>query len=153
MARSDYKGKQFYVYLDSERAWEVIEKRLMGYDIDVLDELYPEHFDTDKNAIKYNKVMDKLVMPGEQYSLFEGKCEGYAITSFGRVFNVKHINQVIVYISKTEMRTTVRNIKIEFATEFMKNGWSFNIDNIKQLYDKNKWKYQRAGINYNINPK
>ena len=52
MARSDYKGKQFYVYLDSEKAWEVIEKRLMGYDIDVLDELYPEHFDTDKNAIK-----------------------------------------------------------------------------------------------------
>ena len=153
MATAHYKGKLFYTYLDSERAWEVIEKRLMGYDIDVLDELYPDHFDTDKNTIKYEKTIAKMLLKEEQYKLLKGKCDGYAVTSLGRVLNVKHPNQVIVYLSKERVVTSVRNIKIFLADEFAEMGWPFSVDNIKQQYDKNKWKYQKSGINYNIGPK
>jgi hypothetical protein len=153
MATANYNSKQFYCYLDSEKAWELIEKRLMGHNIDVLDELYPDDWDTDKNTIKYESTLNQLLLPGEQYNILAGKLEGYCLTSFGRLLNAKYPNQVIVYFAKDRITTSVRNIKIYFAAEFMKMGWSFNIDEIKRKYDKYKWKYQRGGINYNINPK
>ena len=153
MATANYNSKQFYCYLDSEKAWEVIEKRLMGYDIDVLDELYPEEWDTDKNAIKYKEVLDKMLFEGEEYTLLAGKIEGYCLTSFGRLLNVRYPNQVIVYFAKDRITTSVRNIKIYFAAEFMKMGWPFNIDEIKRKYNKYKWKYQKSGINYHIDQK
>lgn len=153
MATANYNSKQFYCYLDSEKAWEVIEKRMMGYNIDVLDELYPEEWDTDKNTIKYQSVLTKMLLPGEEYKLLEGKLEGYCITSLGRLLNVKYPNQVIVYFAKDRITTSVRNIKIYLAAEFMKMGWSFNIDEVKRNYDKYKWKYQKSGINYYINGK
>jgi hypothetical protein len=152
MATANYKGKQFFTYLDSDKAWELIEQKTMGYNVD-MDILYPEHFHTDKNSIKYCEILDKLVMEEEQYSLFDSKCEGYAITSFGRVFNAKHINQVVVYFSRTEIKTTIRQDKINFATEFARLGWSFNINDIKRKYDENKWKYQKGGVNYHMDPK
>lgn len=147
MATAHYKGKLFYTYLDSEKVWEMIEKKTMGYDVND-DDLYPEHFHTDKNAIKYKQILDKIVLKGEQYALLEGKREGYAITSFARIINVKHINQTLIYISKHHIKTSVRNIKIDFATEFMKYGWSFNIDKIKRVYDENNWTYKA----YNSKP-
>lgn len=142
MSTAAYNGKLFITYLDGEKAWEMIEKKTMGYNVD-MDDLYPEHFLTDKNAIKYEKVLNKMILEGEQYQLLESKCEGYAVTSFGRVINAKHINQVLVYISKRNVKTSVRNVKIDFATEFMKYGWSFNINDIKRAYDENKWKYRQ----------
>jgi len=121
MATAAYKGKLFYTYLDSEKTWELIENKVLGNNVDI-DELYPEHFHTDKNAIKYQQVLDKMMLEGEEYVLLEGKCEGYAITSFARVLNVKHINQVLVYISKKGVKSSIRNIKLDCATEFMKHG-------------------------------
>ena len=141
MATAAYKGKLFYTYLDSEKAWEMIENKVLGNNVD-MDELYPEHFHTDKNAIKYQKVSDKMMLEGEQYALLNDKCEGYALTSFARVLNVKHINQTLIYISKKGVKTSIRGIKMDFATEFMKYGWSFNIDKIKRVYDENNWTYK-----------
>lgn len=142
MATAAYKGKLFYTYLDSEKAWEMIENKVLGNNVDI-DELYPEHFHTDKNAIKYQQVLDKMMLEGEQYTLLEGKCEGYAITSFGRIINTKHINQTLVYISKKGVKTSIRGIKIDFATEFIKHGWQFIINDIKRIYDENKWDYRQ----------
>lgn len=142
MATAAYKGKLFYTYLDSEKAWEMIENKVMGNSVD-MDELYPEHFHTDKNAIKYKQILDKMMMEGEQYQLLNSKCEGYAITSFARIINAKHINQTLVYISKKGVKTSIRGIRIDFATEFMKYGWQFIINDIKRIYDENKWNYRQ----------
>ena len=153
MATAHYNSKQFYVYLDSERAWEVIEKRLMGYNIDVLDELYPDDWDDDKINTHYQSVLDKMLLPGEQHKLLSGKLDGYCVTSFGRVLNIKNPNQVIVYFAKDRISTSIRNVKIFLVNEFMNMGWEFNIDSIKRNYNKYKWKYQHSGINYHINTK
>ena len=142
MATASYKGKLFYTYLDSEKVWEMIEKKTMGYNVND-DDLYPEHFHTDKNEIKYSQVLDKIMLEGEEYKLLEGKCDGYAITSFARIINAKHINQTLVYISTRNIQSSIRNVKIHFATEFAKYGWSFNINNIKRIYDENKWNYRQ----------
>lgn len=141
MPTANYNGKLFYTYLDSDRAWELIEKKTMGYDVDI-DELYPEHFQTDKTALNYQKVLDKMMLEGEEYKLLDDKCDGYAITSYARIINAKHINQVIIYISRYNAKTSVRNVKIDFMTEFEKYDWPFNINNIKRTYDKNKWNYR-----------
>jgi len=141
MATANYKGKLFYTYLDSDKAWELIEKKTMGYDVDD-DDLYPEHFHTDKNEIKYSQILDKIMLEGEEYRLLEGKCHDYSITSFARVLNVKHITQVKIYISKTTAKTSIRTVKIDFATEFAKYGWQLNIDKVKRIYNENKWEYK-----------
>jgi len=148
MATASYTGKLFVTYLDSDKVWELIEQKTMGYDVDV-DDLYPEHFKTDKTAIKYEKIISKIILEGEEYKLLEDICDGYAITSFARIINVKHIKQVLVYISKRAIKTSVRYVKIDFATEFAKYGWSFNINDIKSIYNENKWDYkisQRSDI-------
>ena len=153
MAKAYYKSKQFYVYLDSERAWEVIEKRLMGHDIDVLDELYPDDWDDDKANAHYQSILNKMLLPDEKYKLLLGKLDGYCVTSFGRVLNIKCPNQVIVYFAKDRISTSIRSVKVFLVNEFMNMGWEFNIDSIKRNYNKYKWKYQHSGINYHIKQK
>jgi hypothetical protein len=144
MSTPEYTSKQFQVYLDPHKAWEVIEYKSMGYDRDI-DELYPESFLIEKKVLRYQEEIKSTLLPDEQYVLLEGKCDGYAITSFGRVLNVEYNNQCVVYFSPNRIQLTVRNIKIDFATEFMKYNWSFDINGIRQLYIKNKWNYQWNG--------
>jgi len=145
-----YTSEQFQVYLDPHKAWEIIEYKAMGYDRDI-DELYPEAFLTEKKAIRFDRVIKQLLLPDEQYVLLPGICEGYALTSFGRVFNLELINQCVVYFSPNRLQITIRNNKINFATEFMKNNWSFNINDIRQLYINNKWNYQWNGKQHYFN--
>jgi len=148
MATAHYKGKLFYTYLDSDRVWELIEKKTMGYNVDI-DELYPEHFQTDKTALNYQKILDKMMLEGEEYKLLNDKCDGYAITSFARIINAKHINQTLIYISKHNIQSSVRGVKVHFATEFAKHNWPFIINDIKRIYDENKWNY-RSPLRANI---
>jgi hypothetical protein len=148
MATSYYDSKMFYTYLDGDKAWEMIEKKAMGYDVD-FDTLYPEHFITEVTSIKNEENIQSMLLPNEQYYMFEGDCDNYAITSLGRIFNAKYGTQSKVYIAKDRITTNIRTTKIYFAAEFMKMGWPFNIDNIKQLYDNNKWAYHYKGVNHN----
>ena len=143
-----YSSNLFYCYLDSNKAWEVIETKTMGYDRDV-DELYPENFLTEKNMLNYDDKIKSLLFPDEQYHLFDSRCEDYALTSLGRVFNVKLMNQLSVYFQIESLVTLIRDTKFNIATEFTKHNWPFNIDNIKQLYNDNKWKYCDRGTFYN----
>lgn len=143
-----YSSQHFYCYLDSNKAWEVIEGKTMGYDRDI-DELYPENFITENNIANYNKAIQQLLLPDEQYYLFDSRCEDYALTSLGRIFNVKYLNQLSVYFSSVSLITLIRDRKFNIATEFAKHNWPFNIDTIKHTYNNYKWKYCIKGIFYN----
>ncbi len=140
MARQHYTSKQFRTYLDANKAWDIIEYKVMGYDRDI-DELYPEHFLIEKQASKNKALIDSMLLPGEQYVELEGKYAGYALTSNGRMINLKSGNQTSAYFKKGHIVVPVRDIRMDLATEFMKYGWSFDKDEIKRLYDENKWKY------------
>jgi len=143
-----YTSSMFVTYLDSDKAWDLIEKKVMGQDVD-MDELYPEHFITEVTSARNEENIKQLLIPDEQYHMFEGDCDNYCITSLGRIFNAKYGTQNKVYIAKNKITTNIRSTKIYFVAEFMKQGWPFNIDNIKQLYDDNKWAYHYKGINHN----
>lgn len=140
MARQHYTSKQFCTYLDANKAWDIIEYKTMGYDRDI-DELYPEHFLIEKQADKNKKLLDSILLSGEQYAELEGKCVGYVLTSNGRVINLKSGNQTSIYFKQNTITISVRDIRMDLATEFMKYGWPFDKNEIKRLYDKYKWKY------------
>ena len=148
MGKPYYTSSMFVTYLDGDKAWDMIEKKVMGQDVD-LDELYPEHFITEVTSVTNEENIQSLLFPDEQYHLFEGDCDNYCITSLGRIINAKYKTQSKVYIAKDRITTTIRSIKIYFAAEFMKMGWSFDIDKIKRDYDNNKWAYHYKGTNHN----
>lgn len=148
MASAEYNSRQFQVYLDAEKAWEVIEYKAMGYDRTV-DELYPKEFITENNIQKYADILNKLLIDNEQYVLLDGMCEGYALTSFGRVINCKYGSIVIIYFSNQSLSVSIRGVKIDFAGQFMKMGWSYDIDTIKHIYNKNKWLIKDKNNNLN----
>ena len=138
----------FVTYLDGDKAWDMIEKKVMGQDVN-LDDLYPEHFISEVTSVQNEDKIQSMLLPGEQYYMFEGDCDNYCITSYGRIFNAKYGTQNKVYIAKDRISTNIRTTKIHFAAEFMKMGWPFNIDEIKQRYDNYKWSYHYKGINHN----
>ena len=143
-----YSSDMFVTYLDGDRAWQLIEQKVMGHNVN-FDSLYPEHFITEVTSIQNEEKLKSLLLSDEQYHLFDNVCDNYAITSLGRIFNVKYGTQNKVYIAKNRITTNIRTTKIYFAAEFMKMGWSFNIDTIKRDYDNNKWSYHYKGTNHN----
>jgi hypothetical protein len=148
MSKPKYDGKMFCTYLDGDKAWQLIEQKTMGHNVN-LDDLYPEHFLTEITSVANEEKIQPMLLPDEQYYMFEGDCDNYCITSLGRIFNAKYGAQNKIYIAKDRITTNIRTTKVYFAAEFMKMGWSFNIDTIKQLYDNNKWSYHYKGTNYN----
>lgn len=148
MGTPHYSGPMFYTYLDGDKAWDIIEKKLMGYNVDI-DDLYPDHFLTEVTSIKNKEKIQSMILPDEEYHLFTGDCDNYCITSLGRIFNAKYGTQNKVYIAKDRITTNIRSTKIYFAAEFMKMGWPFNIDSIKRNYDNYKWSYHYKGTSHN----
>ena len=148
MGKSHYDSKMFYTYLDGDKAWLLIEQKTMGHNIN-FDTLYPEHFITEVTSVVNEEKVQSMLLPDEQYSLFSGDCDNYAITSLGRIFNAKYGTQSKVYIAKDRITTNIRTTKIYFKQEFENQGWEFNIDEIKHNYDKHNWAYHYKGVNHN----
>jgi hypothetical protein len=148
MGKPYYTSSMFVTYLDGDKAWDMIEKKVMGQDVN-LDDLYPEHFITEVTSVRNEENIQSMLIPDEQYHMFEGDCDNYCITSYGRIINANLMTQSKVYFSHDNIKVCIRTTKIYFATEFMKHGWSFNIDEVKRRYDDNKWSYHLKGTKHN----
>jgi hypothetical protein len=147
MGVTKYKST-FHTYLDSDKAWDIIENKVLGYDVDI-DDLYPESFIVETTSLQYGINVQLILLEGEEYVLLEGDCDNYCITSFGRVLNCKYLTQNTVYFGKNNRVTTqVRSTKILLGKEFSKQGWTFNSNNIQQIYDKYEWRYCKAKVFY-----
>jgi len=144
-----YTSSMFITYLDADKAWDLIERKVMGQDVD-MDDLYPEHFITEVTSARNEENIKPLLFPDEQYHMFGAECDNYAITSYGRIFNANLSTQSKVYFYQEDIKVCVRLNKINFAPEFMKHGWSFDIDEIKRRYDENKWRYNYKGKTHNV---
>ena len=59
MGKPNYDSKMFCTYLDGDKAWLLIEQKVMGYDVN-LDTLYPEHFLTE---ITSNLATTAMILP------------------------------------------------------------------------------------------
>ena len=148
MGRTTYKSQMFYTYLDSERAWDVIENKVLGYDVD-MDVLYPENFIVENTVLEYEKKLQVMLLEGEKYHLLTDDCDNYCITSFGRILNAKYLTQNTLYFGKnSRVVTQVRSTKIVLSKEFKKLQWHFDADAIEKIYDKHKWRYSKTKIFY-----
>ena len=148
MGKPYYTSSMFITYLDGDKAWDLIEKKVMGQDVD-MDELYPEHFITEVTSARNEENILPLLFPDEQYHMFGAECDNYAITSYGRIFNANLATQSKVYFYQEDIKVCIRLTKLKFMPEFAKHGWSFDIDTIRQRYDENKWRYLYKGTKYN----
>ena len=101
-----------------DKAWDLIERKAMGQDVN-LDDLYPEHFIIEETSLKYIENIQPLLLSGEQCYMFDGECDNYCITSYGRIFNANLITQSKVYFALDNIKVCVRLTKINFATELV----------------------------------
>lgn len=138
MTKNFYKSAKFKVYLDAEKAWEVIEYKAMGYNRNI-DELYPDAFQTETISKGYNNTITEILVPGEKYDLLQDQWFGYAITSYGRLISLRHNKMLGVYVKTKDITTDLRNKKVKFSEEFKKRGWNFNIQNIINNYKTYEW--------------
>jgi hypothetical protein len=127
------------LYLDSEAVWEYIET---GKDVDTL---YPEEFDLDKNLQEYIKSAEEMLLPGELLYCYDGNTImflNYGITSFGRMFNLKHKRPLIPYCSmgQSYFAYSIRNNIVKTNVEFNKLGWNHDVNEIIKHFDNNNWK-------------
>ena len=128
------------LYLDSEAVWEYIET---GKDVDTL---YPEEFNLDKNLQEYIKSAEDIeLLPGETFHCYDGNdimFLNYGITSFGRMFNLKHKRPLIPYCSKVQsyFAYSLRNNIVKTNVEFKKLGWKHDLNEIIKHFDDNNWK-------------
>ena len=148
MGLTKYKSTQFYCYLDSEKAWDIIENKVLGHEVD-MDVLYPESFIVENTILQYEKNIQPILLSGEDYYLLDGDCDNYCITSYGRILNAKYLTQNTIYFYKNNrVITQVRSTKLLLAKEFKKQNWHFDVNQIQQIYDKHKWRYCKQKIFY-----
>lgn len=138
MKKTFVKTREF-IYLDSESVWEYIE---LKKDVDTL---YPEGFNVSENIQKYIKNVEYILLPDEMlhcYGFERLELLGYGITSFGRIFNVKHAKQPTPYykLQKSTLDYSIRNIIVSTVNEFNKLGWNHDIEIILNNFRTNNWK-------------
>jgi len=126
MAKCFFTSKAFSIYLDPDKAWEIIET---GRNI---DDLYPSHFKNEVTKATNEKILETILDEGEQYVLLEFTDWDYAITSYARIYNCKNkrfINPMKT--TDTNIFINIRQQSIDFKTIFQQQGWIFDMDVIK----------------------
>jgi hypothetical protein len=133
MPKTLFTSKRFVFYPDAELAWELIE---MGKDIDAL---YPDSYKTENLLPDYAKSLTPLLLEDEKFAMLEGKYFDYAVTSFGRTFNVKTQKPVLVYFGMKDIQLVLRGDKINLSEIFEENGWEYSIEEISKIYQQYNW--------------
>jgi hypothetical protein len=132
------KSTKFGIYLEAEDYWECVENNKS------IDTLYPEGWDLDTAEEGYRKYMDSVVEEGEQYELLNmDKLYNYAITSYGRLFNVEKGRPLRTYMLKDNLFIFVRTIKKDVGELFELYGWDYNYDVIINRFKDNEGYYWR----------
>ena len=128
------KTYRSYYTIDSEAAWYYIET---GKDF---DDLIPEEFQPPKKLMDKNK---HLLVDGEEMTpLSHSLCRGFAVTNYGRVFNLKHSNILKShYIQKCDsIKFYIRNNTYVLSDLMAETDYKHDIDAIMKKHNDNGWK-------------
>jgi len=131
----DFEEKAKYIYLDADKAWDIIERGLSN------DLLYPEHMLIDDGFVKNEDWVKAMMTPGEEYTLIPHCEDDYLITSKGRVLNSKLKNVLRIYVNVDSMSTYIRYGTVQIKDLMEDVGYTFNYDEILDRYRTNKWKH------------
>jgi hypothetical protein len=86
--------------------------------------------------------MESILVEGEQYTLLTGHFNDYAITSYGRAFNVLKNKQLKTWFERDNITIALRSVKHQFKDIFAANNWPFDKKHIRSLYKKYGWHCQ-----------
>lgn len=123
------------IYLDGERAWEVIE---YGLDNDVL---YPKEMLYDETNIRNEDWLLASLLPGEEYACIGETGGDYVITSLGRVMNCKLKNVLRAYINYSNVTISIRYATMHIETLMKEHNYDYNLEEIVNRYIDNEWVY------------
>jgi hypothetical protein len=126
------KSVKFYVYLDIDKYTECIENNKS------IDSLYPESWNIETAEDKFHEYMKSVILEGEEYRLLNDKFYNYALTSFGRAFNVEAGKSVRTYVLNTDMYIFVRNKRENLSNAFARFGWHFDYNTILARFNVSK---------------
>lgn len=125
MPKALFKSKQFQIYLDPQKAWDIIEN---GRDI---DELYPDSFKTEEVKKINEKAIENVLEEGEHFTLMKEFDYDYAITSYGRAYNCKIGRFIAAHrVLKTDILYSIRAKKVSLKQIFRDNKWKFDVTEI-----------------------
>ena len=133
--RTKYKSK-FHYYNDPETVWDYIIS-----DKDLYD-LVPNTFKHELTTTLYDGTMESVLVDQEQYVLLTGHFNDYAITSYGRAFNVVKNKQLKTWFERDNITIALRSVKHQFKDIFATNNWPFDKKYIRSLYKKYGWHCQ-----------
>lgn len=101
------------------------------------------HIFETKEFVLSPKNRNKLLLPDEQYEHIPEHPQ-YIVTDKGRLINIKtfkpskpKVTRVNIHLSTGRYRNTVEKL-------FEEMGWEYDIEDIKNNYDKYKWPYSRV---------
>ena len=124
------KLKKPGIYLDAQKAWELIENNKP------IDSLYPDDWN-----VNY-KLDPKLLLDGEEIFLYKNRLLGYCITTEGRVFHIKKGKQLSLNIYAANASITVRQRRLDIGIEIKKHfDIDVDIDILKRKYVEMGWNY------------
>jgi len=133
--RTKYKSK-FHYYNDPETVWDYIISDKDLY------ELVPNTFKHELTTTLYDGTMESVLVDQEQYVLLTGHFNDYAITSYGRAFNVVKNKQLKTWFERDNITIALRSVKHQFKDIFATNNWPFDKKHIRSLYKKYGWHCQ-----------
>ena len=84
--------------------------------------------------------VEKILKPGEKYNVVPDY-EHVIVTSYARFINMVKLRQYSIRLVGGNVQMYISGQKIILKDLFEKFGWEYNMDKIKQGYDKYNWQY------------
>lgn len=142
------RNSRLFCYLDGDTVWEYLET---GKDI---DKLYPDEFREEIQISKLEKEISNYKLENEEWYLFpvDGRYRDYAVTSFGRAFNLNMKRQLRAnwQIADEQIYFFIRESKCFLKPVFDKMGWTYDNKTIFDFYKSQGQNIYKYGIRKSI---
>jgi hypothetical protein len=105
--------------------------------------LYP----STKVRSKFNQsVVDKILLPGEEYVKLKGEDDHMIYTSYARLINTNSIRVLKATFTHQNVLTWFRADVIRSIDMFKVNGWEHNVTELQERYIEKGWKYYLQSV-------
>ncbi len=93
-----------------------------------------------EDVVSYDyEKFEKQLIKGEKYVQLEHELEYVAITSKGRVWNLRYPREFITRFSPNTQHVYVASIRLKMEDIFETQGWDYNCKKILKNFRKNDW--------------
>ena len=100
--------------------------------------LYP----TTKVRSKFNQsVVDKIILPGEEYVALKGESDHIVYTSYARLINTNTVKILKGTFTTQNILHQLKGNVVRSLDMFKQYGWEHNLTELQERYIEKGWKY------------